>query len=73
MTALDWPQDALDRLAAGADPDDFDREPEPPAIQMAASGVDLEELRRLDPEAYEHIYGLVEIAIDRARQRGRTS
>lgn len=38
-------------------------------IQMAASGVDLEELRLRDPEAYENLQNLPAIALDRARQR----
>ncbi len=38
-------------------------------IAIAASGVDLEELRRRDPEAYDQILGLARIALDRARDR----
>lgn len=38
-------------------------------IHMAASGVDLEELRQLDPEAYDSIENMARIALDRARQR----
>lgn len=42
-----------------------------PAVRIEASGVDLSELRRLDPEAYEAIIRQAEIALDRARERRR--
>lgn len=42
-----------------------------PAVRISASGVDLDELRRLDPEAYEAIIRQAEIALDRARDRRR--
>ncbi len=38
-------------------------------LGMDASGVDLEELRRLDPEAYGNIQALARIALEQARQR----
>lgn len=40
-------------------------------ITVSASGVDLNELARLDPEAYEAIMRQAEIALDRARGRSR--
>jgi len=38
-------------------------------VRISASGVDLDELRRLDPEAYQAIIRQAEIALDRARDR----
>lgn len=38
---------------------------------ISASGVDLDELKRLDPEAYDAILRQAEIALDRARGRRR--
>lgn len=71
LAALRWPPDAMVLLASGADPDelDYQPDPEPEPIQIAASGVDLEELRRVDPESYDQIIGMARIALDRARQR----
>lgn len=40
-------------------------------ITLAASGVDLEEVRRVDPERYQHIEGLARLALDRARRRDK--
>jgi transcriptional regulator with XRE-family HTH domain len=42
-----------------------------PPPELSASGADLDELRRLDPEAYEQIIGFARLALDRARQRRR--
>lgn len=39
-------------------------------IRLSASGVDLDELRERDPEAYEAIMRQARIALDRARERG---
>ena len=39
--------------------------------ELSASGTDLDELRRLDPEAYEQIVNLARLALDRARERRR--
>lgn len=49
---------AIDRARAGRH-----------AITVNTSGVDLEELRRTDPEAYDQIIGMARIALDRARRR----
>lgn len=38
-------------------------------VELSASGVDLEELHRLDPEQYDAIMRQAELALDRARQR----
>lgn len=38
-------------------------------IEVSASGVDLEELRQLDPEQYDAIMRQAELALDRARRR----
>lgn len=40
-------------------------------IRMSASGVDLEELRTLDPEGYESIRTQAELLLRRARERKR--
>lgn len=42
-------------------------------LELSASGVDLEELRRLDPQAYELIVRQAELALDRARERREQS
>lgn len=41
------------------------------AIQVDASGTDLSELARLDPEAYELVMRQAALALDRARDRNR--
>lgn len=41
----------------------------PDEIQLAASGVDLEELRLADPDAYALVMDLAKTALDRARAR----
>lgn len=41
------------------------------AVHVSASGVDLDELRELDPEAYEQVMTLARFALDRAKQPGR--
>lgn len=68
MRALGWPPDAIVRLAAGEDPASLtgttDR-----LIEMSASGVDLDELRRVDPETYAAIETLARSALDRANER----
>lgn len=71
MSALRWPPNGLELLAAGADPADLDldRDPDPEPIQMAASGADLEQLRTEDPEAYAALEQMARIALDRARRR----
>lgn len=46
----------------------FDRAP----IEISASGVDLDELAREDPEQYEAIMDLARLALDRARARRRS-
>ncbi|MCU1488312.1 MAG: hypothetical protein JWN67_5058 [Actinomycetia bacterium] len=38
-------------------------------LRISADGVDLEELRHADPEAYDQLMGMARIALDRARQR----
>lgn len=43
--------------------------PAQPDIQIDASGVDLEELRREDPDAYQQIIDLARFHLDRARER----
>lgn len=51
----------------------FRLEPKPedaePEIHIAASGVDLDELRLRDPDAYELILAQAKMALDRARDR----
>lgn len=42
-------------------------------LELSASGVDLDELRRLDPDAYELIVRQAELALDRARERRQGS
>ena len=42
-------------------------EPEP--LELSASGVDLDELRRVDPDAYELIVAQAQLALERARRR----
>lgn len=66
-TTLRWPLNALDLLADGADPEELGS----PSIEISASGVDLDELARIDPEQYESIMDLARIALDRARARRR--
>lgn len=58
---LGWPGDGFERVRRGEDPHG--------PVELAASGVDLEELREADPEAYEQIIGMARIALDRARRR----
>lgn len=41
------------------------------SIALSASGVDLDELHRLDPDAYELIIAQAQLALDRARERNR--
>ncbi len=61
---LDWPPDALAKIAAGANPATIDA-----PIEMSASGIDLDELRRVDPEMYEQIRNLARTALERAAKR----
>lgn len=42
---------------------------EPETLELSASGVDLDALARLDPEAYELIVRQAQLALDRARRR----
>jgi transcriptional regulator with XRE-family HTH domain len=56
-----WPGDAFDRIRRGEEPVD--------EIHIDASGVDLEELRQVDPESYDQIMSMARLALDRARDR----
>lgn len=38
-------------------------------LAVSAAGIDLEELRRADPEAYDHVVALARTLLDRARRR----
>lgn len=38
-------------------------------LHLSADGVDLEELRQADPEAYEQLMGMARIALERAKHR----
>jgi hypothetical protein len=62
---LEWPPDALARVALGADPSGVG------AIEMSASGIDLDELARVDPEMYEQIRSMAALALERANRRNQ--
>jgi len=66
---LDWPPNALASIRDGADVSTFEPDDEP--MTMDASGVDLEELRQLDPDAYEQLVQLGRTLLERARERDR--
>lgn len=52
----------------GPDQPDEDLDDE---LELSASGVDLEELRRLDPDAYAVVQRQAELLLDRARERSQ--
>lgn len=71
--------DKAELLELAGYPDDADLERARVArlgggIRMAASGIDLEELRRVDPEAYANLEAQARFFLDRARrQAGQTA
>lgn len=65
LRGLQWKSTALDDLTRGADPATLVEVP----ITVDASGVNMDELRRADPEAYDAIEQMARIALDRARKR----
>lgn len=50
---------------------DTDDTASPGEIRLSASGTDLDELRQVDPDAYELIMVQARAALERARARGR--
>jgi hypothetical protein len=73
---LGWTPDSLDRIHRGESPIEGTNylpgldPPHPDGeLELSASGVDLDELRQLDPETYDAIATQIRLALDRARER----
>lgn len=68
---LEWPSEALGRIKAGEDPEGFDSADffDEPSIRLSASGVDLDELRELDPEGYQTVLAQIDLLVRRARKQ----
>lgn len=68
LSALRWPADALEQLAAGADPatlaDDYD-----PIRFSSADDVQFDALRREDPDGFRVVADMARTLLDRAAER----